>query len=797
VLAAFLAAAAGVATLSVPFHASWLKPSGAVIAAVGAVAAAVLAVGRARLDSKREIYEADARLRVPVARVKKVDPTLIGVDPAAKTELGGTLPTYVPRIIDNELYKAIETALAGQDAWLVVIVGQSKAGKSRALFEALRRYDTDIASLQLLAPDPQHVGALESLLLPGEEPPIGDESAVLWLDDIEPFLNQGVTFETLRKWRAGGPNRIVAATYGGKGSEQIADSPIGGITTIIVGVLQHAQQIPLDPTSPEELEPLSDQLSANDFEALVRYGLAAYLVAGPLLERQLATGRHPADPIDPCPEGVALANAAIDWTRCGRSDAIRKDALRALWESYLPSASIAGSNDGFDRALTWALRPVAGTIALLQRSPEGSYQAYDYAVQLRRRNPGVAPPKDAVWATAIETASPGQAFAVGLAAAGYSGWLLAREAFGRAAGSENNKLASGAQINQGFALASLGRLDEALAAYRQVIDRHGEDPAFREQVAMALVNTNLALSELGRWDEALAACQQVIDHYSDDPDPPLRLQVAKALLGGGVNLGKLGRSDEALAAYQQVIDHYSSDPDPALRVQVAKALVNRGIALQRLGRSDEALAACNQVIDHYSDDPDPALRVQVVRALVHRGIALDRLGRSDEALAAYQQIIDHYSSDPDPALREEVARALYNRGIALGKLGRWDEALAAHQQFIDDQSSDPDPALRESVAKALYNRGIALGQLDRADEELAAYQQVIDHYSSDPAPALRVQVAKALVNAGAALGKLGRWDEALAAWQQVIDRYDEDPDLRESVAKALVNRGIALDRLGP
>jgi len=41
----------------------------------------------------------------------------------------------------------------------------------------------------------------------------------------------------------------------------------------------------------------------------------------------------------------------------------------------------------------------------------------------------------------------------------------------------------------------LGRSADALAAYQQVVDRYGDDPALREQVAKALYNTGI---ELGR-----------------------------------------------------------------------------------------------------------------------------------------------------------------------------------------------------------------------------------------------------------------------------------------------------------
>jgi len=50
----------------------------------------------------------------------------------------------------------------------------------------------------------------------------------LWLDDLELFLNEDVTLAILREWHAGVRGRIIAATYGGKGSERIAGSTRDG-----------------------------------------------------------------------------------------------------------------------------------------------------------------------------------------------------------------------------------------------------------------------------------------------------------------------------------------------------------------------------------------------------------------------------------------------------------------------------------------------------------------------------------------------------------------------------------------
>ena len=168
-LAGCLVAAAALAGLSVPFGVPWLAAAGAIAAAAGGLAGLVIIAARARLEGRRERAESDRRLRV--APITEVDPTLIGVDKAAQTVLpGAALPDYFARAVDTVLRDAIAAALAGRGDWLVVVVGGSKVGKSRTLFEALRRCAL-AGKLQLVAP--VDGDALRSLLDPGQAIPPG------------------------------------------------------------------------------------------------------------------------------------------------------------------------------------------------------------------------------------------------------------------------------------------------------------------------------------------------------------------------------------------------------------------------------------------------------------------------------------------------------------------------------------------------------------------------------------------------------------------------------------------------
>ena len=97
----------------------------------------------------------------------------------------------------------------------------TKAGEVH--FQALVQC-TASRSVYLVAP--VDAAALKALLTPGQGLRLRSVAAVLWLDDLEPFLNGGVTWQTLCEWRASGSARIVAGTYWRQG--QCADRGFAG-----------------------------------------------------------------------------------------------------------------------------------------------------------------------------------------------------------------------------------------------------------------------------------------------------------------------------------------------------------------------------------------------------------------------------------------------------------------------------------------------------------------------------------------------------------------------------------------
>jgi len=513
VLAAFFAFMTALAAVIEARDGSRLLVAAVVVAALAAFGLLVVTLRREALQSRREQLAASRRLRVSVGRVGGVDPVAIGVDAASQTVLPGReAPEYVPRAVDNALSCAIGAAVEGKGNWLVVGMGRSKVGKSRALYEALRRHDARQA-LELVAPVDQD--ALLELLVPGGMEPTAGVVRVLWIDDLEPFVGAGMTVRTLEEWRSAVPGGIVVATYGGKGSDMVAGPGSSAIATPCGDILRYAEEVEIESSTPTEIESLRGELSGEAVEAIESHGLAAYLVAGPLMRRKLMTGRH--DPGEPeCHEGVALVRAVVDWTRCGRMDALAEHDARRLWAVYLPHGMPA-TQGAFEQAVAWGCRPVAGTSALL--SSDGGYRPYEYVVRMVREQSSTPPPSDEAWSLAIKDARDGQAFMVGYEAYDHDRIDDAIVAWTAARASTTDEVAAGALCNLGVIRHQCGQYGQAVDLYDEIVERYDREPEMARYVARALFNKAMALIHLEGPEVARELFDYVAERFGEADTP--------------------------------------------------------------------------------------------------------------------------------------------------------------------------------------------------------------------------------------------------------------------------------------
>jgi tetratricopeptide (TPR) repeat protein len=192
----------------------------------------------------------------------------------------------------------------------------------------------------------------------------------------------------------------------------------------------------------------------------------------------------------------------------------------------------------------------------------------------------------------------------------------------------------------GEALRFQGRLDEAIAEYKEAIRLQPANTAAHARLGVILSD------DKHEYGAAATEFREVIRLEPDDFS-------AHALLG--ITLGHLGKADEASAEYREAIrlapDKYAAHD-------------SLGWALQNQGRLDEAIA-----------EHQEAIRLKPGDDAAHNGLgyALYRKGKLDQAIAEYQEAI---------RLKPDNTWAHGNLALALHAKGKHTEAAAEFRELI-------------------------------------------------------------------------------------------------------------------
>ena len=123
-------------------------------------------------------------------------------------------------------------------------------------------------------------------------------------------------------------------------------------------------------------------------------------------------------------------------------------------------------------------------------------------------------------------------------------------------------------ITLGNALARSGKIDEAIAVYREAITRRPNDLRLRSNLAVTLGN---ALAQAGKPADAIAVYEAAIAKSPDDPLLHSNL---------GAFLGEQGKLEESAGQFREAIRVAPDDPN---------AHLNMGVLLARMNRLDEAI----------------------------------------------------------------------------------------------------------------------------------------------------------------------------------------------------------------
>jgi tetratricopeptide (TPR) repeat protein len=696
----------------------------------GAVGGAVVALVNARLEtlaSRERSADAERRrvgllattvhgVRDQVPRLRELSAYDLGADHEAISVIQcgeDSENLYLPRDRDKDLSHALDEAFTMGRPRMVVLRGPSKAGKSRTLYEAVSR---DGRLMDAVVLRPRDADALTRLLEPEGRPALPATPVVIWLDDLERYVQAGhrgihpMALEAFGVWSS---RVIVVATGGGKGSDQVAST---GLAVPIEELYSHplVRVIPLTSEfSDRERAEARARYAPEVADRIVEHGIAEYLVAAPALARKLEEERaKPGAPT--CPEGAALVWAVIDWARTGMAAPLPTDLLRTLWPLYLHGQQ--PTDECFARALAWATAPVYRSIALVQG--DGSYEPYDWivlhAIQRIQR-----PINPHAWDLILASVDPDAAFDLGVMAGAWQDRARSIHAFTRAKDAPDPRTAALAAFNLGVGLQEDSDLDGARAAWERAIQSGYED-----LVGKGLFNLGLLGEEQGDLNCACSTYRRAIESGHDEA-------VAKASINLGRLLKEQGDVDGAKAAWDRSLASAPAD-------YVPRVAVHLGALLAEQGEFDAARSVYQRAVD--SDDVDKAAEAMVDVGLLSEG--QDDLA---EAVLAYQRVIESGHADQAP-------RAAYRLGLVLKRQGDARGARAAYDQAISSGDEHFAPL-------AAFNLGVLLTEQNDLHGARVALQQAIESGHEEVSPKAAVNLAMLLLVAGdpdAARKALGR-----------------------------------------
>ncbi|HLO96724.1 MAG TPA: tetratricopeptide repeat protein [Burkholderiaceae bacterium] len=292
-----------------------------------------------------------------------------------------------------------------------------------------------------------------------------------------------------------------------------------------------------------------------------------------------------------------------------------------------------------------------------------------------------------------------------------------------------------ALLSKGAALHQLGRIEEEIASYDELIQSYGSEPqpstqlhstewALSVLVARSLLYKGVALNRLGRLEEEVALYEELIarhdvakstvpqEHAADNAWP---LLAAQAWLFKGITLGQLNTPEEGIAAYDELISRYSASLDPELQAWVFRAMVHKGLTLELIGQSEDALAAYEKAIEQYGQASEPEFREILARALVGKGRAAGRLNLIGPATEALEEVITRHEQDRSPELQALVTSALRESFRLKSDSGDLDAAIAAARRALARQNK------QASVWNSLGN--VLLDKKGDVDEAERAYRE--------------------------------------------------------------------------
>ncbi|MFF3469058.1 tetratricopeptide repeat protein [Streptomyces sp. NPDC002619] len=736
----------------------------------------------------------EVKLTEPLGRpIADVDPYDLEVHHAITMQGADGLPDYVERAHDRELRRLVDEAAAGESR-LVMLVGTSSTGKTRACYEAVQHLPEGWRLWHPINPE-RAQAALADLERVGPK-------TVVWLNEAHRYLldaqhGEAITagLRTLLADTSRAPVLVLGTIWPGAGFfDDLRKHPQAG--TLVADRSLHV---------PAAFEPsVVDRLRQSTDPRLVA---AAHSAPANMITQYLAAAFELKDVYETATPGArALLDAAIDARRLGHPVNLPLPFLETAAEGYLtePEWQLLPGN-WLEQALSQLTESVRGVPGPLHRPkrPRGSteapigsaYQLADFLEDHGRATRHLARVPAEFWQAAerhcgndaarnlaqeaLKRGLMKTACCLWASGSQYRDAVLILERAGRRdeamAWCEREAAVGNAEAltAKGGTLARAGRVDEAIDCYKRAVD--AGDTGAIEWIATRL-------SDTGHLDEAL----EWYERAADAGDVHALVEAAHCLNGThhrrGLPPRVTDRLDEALAWYERAAAAGHTDAflyaaadlwgagrteealDWCERAASAGATDMLGWGASQLawaGRLDEASAWCTRA----ADKGDTENLREAADAFAHRG-------RAEDAVTWYERAADNGDIEAQDGLTERLTDAVGGLDGALA----WCERKASaggtyalrvgaiqltHADRLDKALEWAERAAASGETFALWYMAGQLVDTDRLDEALGCYER-----------AANAGDTRALLRAAEELARHGRLEDALAWCKRVPEAGD-------------------------
>jgi tetratricopeptide (TPR) repeat protein len=349
-------------------------------------------------------------------------------------------------------------------------------------------------------------------------------------------------------------------------------------------------------------------------------------------------------------------------------------------------------------------------------------------------------------------------------------------------------------------------LEKAAAFYDKFLRERGDDPAVREEAALAYGRVGLINEQLGRLDKAQEAYQKELDllAYLQEQaphEPRYRELRAQTYVGLGALHGtnqRYAEAEEAMCQARDIMQPLAGEyPDVATyQEDLAGCYNNLGVLYYETHRSDQAERAHGRALETYAGlagaSPGTArYRHRLAGSHNNLGMVYRDSGRLERAEGSFRTALDIWRG-----LVHESPDSLdyqHGRGLCCGNLGRlylrylrrpsraeaaYGEALKVYEKLAREH-----PALVEyqsGLAEVYGWQATTYGQLGQAAKAEAAFEKVRE--IAEPLAQLRQDVPKYRDVLAEAYHHLGWYHRSAGRFEKAESYYDKALTLREELA---------------